>query len=320
MAIDGLHPDTALDVAVDGRRRARTRTLPPPPGRELTRIATVSDVHVGDGWSFGMLPTVHDRRPGPETPVVRASRAAVEELTAWRPALLVAKGDLTHHGHADEWRGVADLLTGTGLPVVATVGNHDVTSGAVDGRPAMTDAGVELALRGVVVRDLPGIRVVAVDATMPGRHAGSFRASGAALLEAVGDTDGPVLVAVHHQFQRLPFPTHWPPGVLGPESGRFLRKLARANRNVVVTSGHTHRNRVRPLHGVLVTEVGSPKDHPGAWGGYVVHEGGIRQVVRRVTRPDAVRWTEDTRRALFGIWGRWSPGRLEDRCFTHHWV
>ena len=319
VVVDELSPATAFEVVVDGRRLTTATTLAPPPGRLRSRVATVSDIHVGDGWTFGVLPTVHDGAAAGETPVVRATRAAVDELTRWRPDLLVGKGDLTHHGHPEEWRSAAGLLTGTGLPVIATVGNHDVRREAVDGRPHMAEAGIDLALRGIVVRDLPGIRVVAVDATMPARHPGSFRASGRALLDAVGDAPGPVLVAVHHQFQRLPVPTHWPPGVLGPESGRFLRKLAAANRNVLVTSGHTHRNRARVLHGVVVTEVGSPKDHPGAWGGYAVHEGGIRQVVRRVADPDTLRWTEATRRALFGIWGRWSPGRLADRCFTHHW-
>jgi hypothetical protein len=87
----------------------------------------------------------------------------------------------------------------------------------------------------------------------------------------------------------------------------------------VITSGHTHRHRARRRGPLLLTEVGSPKDYPGTWAGYVVHEGGIRQVVRRVAAPDAIRWTEATKRALFGIWGRWSPGRLEDRCLTHVW-
>lgn len=319
VTVDDLPPDTSLDVVVDGRRLATARTMAPPPGRRLSRIATVSDIHIGDGWTFGVLPTVHDHTRGDQTPVVRATRAAVDELTAWRPDLLVAKGDLTHHGHPPEWRGAAALLTRTGLPVIATVGNHDVRAEAVDGRPHLTEAGIELALRGVVVRDLPGIRVVAVDATLPSRHPGSFRVAGRALLDAVGDAPGPVLVAMHHQLQRFPVPTHWPPGVLGPESGRFLRELASANANVVVTAGHTHRNRRHSRHGVVLTEVGSPKDHPGGWGGYAVHEGGIRQVVRRVADPDVLRWTEATGRALFGIWGRWSPGRLEDRCFTHHW-
>ena len=70
---------------------------------------------------------------------------------------------------------------------------------------------------------------------------------------------------------------------------------------------------------VVVTETGSPKDHPGTWTGYVVHEGGIRQVVRRVARPDVIRWTERSRRAAGGAWGVWSPGRLTDRCWDLPW-
>jgi hypothetical protein len=54
---------------------------------------------------------------------------------------------------------------------------------------------------------------------------------------------------------------------------------------------------------VVVTETGSPKDHPGTWTGYVVYEGGLRLVVRRVGRSDAIRWTEHSRRAAGGAWG-----------------
>ncbi|MCU1381103.1 MAG: hypothetical protein JWN29_4086, partial [Acidimicrobiales bacterium] len=122
-----------------------------------------------------------------------------------------------------------------------------------------------------------------------------------------------------HQLQPLPIPTHWPPGVLGPESGRFLRALDESNPCAVVTSGHNHRHRDRRSGPVLVTEVGSPNDNPGTRAGYAVHEGGIRQVVRRVMAPDVLRWTEATKRTLFGIWGRWSPGSLEDRCLTLPW-
>jgi hypothetical protein len=50
-----------------------------------------------------------------------------------------------------------------------------------------------------------------------------------------------------------------------------------------------------------VTEVGSPKDYPGTWAGYVVHEGGIRQVVRRVAAPEVIRWTESTDGPCSGV-------------------
>jgi 3',5'-cyclic AMP phosphodiesterase CpdA len=265
-----------------------------------------------------VLPTLKDPGRDADPPVPRAAKAAVAELTGWGAELLVAKGDLTHHGQEHEFAAAAELLTSTGLPVVATIGNHDVRADHVDGRPVLAEAGVELAVGGIVVRDVPGLRVVVADVTIPGRHPGSFEAVGPAILEAV-DGAGPTLLAMHHQIQRGRLPDHWPPGVLGPASGRFLRELSEVNRNVFVTSGHTHRHRARRIYGLPVTEVGSPKDHPGAWAGYVVAERGIRQVVRRTMAPDVLRWTERTKRALFGVWGRWSPGELGDRCFNHRW-
>ena len=78
----------------------------------------------------------------------------------------------------------------------------------------------------------------------------------------------------------------------------------------MVTSGHTHRHRARRHGPLLVTEVGSPKDYPGTWAGYLVYEGGIVQTVRRVMAPEAIRWTQRTARMFGGAWGRWSPGRL----------
>jgi hypothetical protein len=42
--------------------------------------------------------------------------------------------------------------------------------------------------------------------------------------------------------------------------------------------------------------------------------------VRRTMAPDVLRWTESTKRALFGVWGRWSPGTLGDRCVCRRWA
>lgn len=319
LSIDGLPHDSALDVVVDGRRALGVHTLPPPPGRELCRFATVSDIHIGDGWTFGILPKVRDPGGAADPPVPRALRAALSELAAWGAQRIVAKGDLTHHGHPAEWAGAAELLSEPGLPVVAACGNHDVRAEPSHGRAIFAAAGIELAAGDIVVHDLPGVRLIVADVTIAKRHPGSYRGIRDALLDAAASASGPVVLAQHHQLQRMPLPTHWPPGVLGPESGRFLRALAEANPATLLTSGHNHRNRARRAGPLLLTEVGSTKDYPGVWAGYVVHEGGIRQVVRRVEAPAVLRWTESTKAALFGIWGRWSPGRLSDRCITHPW-
>ena len=315
LTVDGLAPGGCHDVVVDGQPAGTARTLDPAPGAELCRVATLSDIHVGDGETFGILPAV--RSPlGP--PQRRCLEAALAEIRAWGAQLLLVKGDLTHNGHPAEWERVGEVLASAGIPVIATVGNHDHRAGAVDGTPILAAAGIDLAFRRTVHRDLPGLRVIAADVTT-GWHHGSYGGVGDAIVDAAATAAAAVLVGQHHQLHRAPFPTHWPPGILGPASGRFIRRLAAANRRSLVTSGHTHRCRARRRSPVLVTEVGSPKDHPGVWAGYVVSDGGIRQVLRRVADPDVLAWTQETARALFGIWGRWSPGRLSDRSFSHTW-
>ena len=110
-----------------------------------------------------------------------------------------------------------------------------------------------------------------------------------------------------------------PVGVPPAEARQFLDALAAANPHTLVSSGHTHRHRRRHHGPVTITEVGSTKDFPGTWAGYDVHEGGIVQTVRRIADPSAIRWTDHTRRAAAGLWSRWAPGRLGDRCFTRTW-
>jgi 3',5'-cyclic AMP phosphodiesterase CpdA len=315
--VDGLPADTALDVVVDGRRTAKVRTLATPPGRLLARVATISDLHLGDGWTFGVWPTITDPG-GPDDPIVRrCARAALAEIAAWQPDLVIVKGDVTHHGTDAEWHEAASLLAETGLPTVVTVGNHDVKPGPAVGADALAARGIPFVTGGIHLHDLPGVRVIVADTSIPERHHGSFRRIGHALLDALARAPGPALVAVHHQLHPLPVLTHWPPGVLRADP--FVRAIAAANADTLITSGHTHRHRRRQVGPVTVTEVGSPKDYPGTWAGYAFHEGGVRQVVRRTTDPSVLAWTEATKRALFGVWGRWSPGRLSDRCFSHPW-
>ncbi len=73
---------------------------------------------------------------------------------------------------------------------------------------------------------------------------------------------------------------------------------------VAYTAGHTHRHRVRPMScGVPSIEVGCVKDFPGTWAEYRVYEGGITQVVHRISSPEALRWSDRCRHLMadFGI-------------------
>jgi hypothetical protein len=50
-----------------------------------------------------------------------------------------------------------------------------------------------------------------------------------------------------------------------------------------------------------------------------VYEGGISQVVHRISTPEALRWSERCRHLYsdFGMdYETYALGRLEDRCFT----
>lgn len=292
--------------------------LTPPPGEELFRFATVSDTHVGmEG--FGFWPHVVDPVAASEPPPEQCLRAALAEARAWGAQLVVAKGDLTQHGIVEEATTVASILAACGVPVEAFVGNHEVTDGAYDLAPAFAAAGIGLVQRDTRVRDVPGLRLVLFDSTVPNRHVGSYERHGADVPDAVGEATGAAMVLTHHPPMPLPVPYFWPPGVPSPEAGRFLDRVASANPRTWLTAGHTHRHRRRMRGSVVITEVGSTHDYPGTWAGYVVHEGGVRQVVRRVAAPEAIAWTEATRRTVLGAWGRWSPGGISDRCFSHTW-
>ena len=83
-------------------------------------------------------------------------------------------------------------------------------------------------------------------------------------------------------------------------------------------SSDLHRNRVRrfPATGdVPWVEVACVKDFPGAWAEYRVHEGGILQVFRRISAPDALAWSEKTRDMYGGLYEMYAFGSLADRCF-----
>lgn len=301
-----------------GRHRvAGFRTLTPPPGRLLGRFATVNDLHVGV-HGFGLF--FEKREAGVAVPhPVRCLRAAIAEARAWGAEALVVKGDLTHGGRPWEWEVVGRELAAAGLPVVAVPGNHDVFRLSTDGTPILARHGVQLCYEPTAV-DLPGIHGVLVNTTERGAERGVMPARRRRMVaELVGAARGPVFLALHHYPQRFRVPTMWPPGIPGPDAGAFLDAVADANPATFVTSGHSHRHRAHSHGPLAVAEIGSTKDFPGAWAGYATYEGGIMQVVRRVAEPSAIAWTDRTRWAVGGIWGLWSPGFRDHRCFTHLW-
>ena len=283
-----------LEVSGDGvperRRTLAFRTPLPPPGDECYRFATISDLHVGEA-TFGYLHTITDDDLLDPHPV-RCTRAAIAEAAAWGAQRLLVKGDVVDQAHPAPWQVAGELLAAAPMPVDIIPGNHEKK------RRRTIDAGVALGrvgldvVEGVATIDVPGLRIVLLDSAQIGDDRGRLAHLQDELAATLRSTSGGALVAMHHQVQRGVLPTSYPLGVPHDEGRRVLDSIATAHPATFITSGHVHRNR-RWHHGPLVlTTVGSVKDYPGVWGGYVVHEGGIRQVTRRVAEPAAIGWTE----------------------------
>lgn len=323
LVVEGLRPGTdhQLRVRWDGGQAVlAATTLAPPPGGLLARVATLSDLHLG-ATHFGFLGTMGESGyEGRPMHALHGAAAAMAEAAAWGADLVVLKGDLVEDQDPDHFALLAELLDRSPpVPVVLLPGNHEV-NGATDVElPRSLGTREAGYVTDVAHVDLPGVRVVGGNTTVPPTGVGSLDGVGRALVERAGEAAGPALVLLHHQLQRHRLATHWPPGVTGPAARRFLDRLAAVNPSALVSSGHTHRNRARRHGPLLVTEVGSTKDWPGVWAGYAVHEGGIRQVIRRTQARRAIGWSEYTRAAVLGLWSRWSPGHLHQRCLVHPW-
>ncbi len=307
---DGLHAGTTYTL--HGRE---ITTLPRPGGELLCRLATVNDVHFGeveagriDDHTEGPIQRAEPGEPPyPET----MNRAAAQEITAIAPAALVVKGDLSQDGQPEEWAAFeACYRTAFGERLHVVRGNHDAYQG-------------QTGYAGDQRIELPGVVVALLDTVIPERTTGTI--SGAQLEwldDLAASADRPVLVMGHHQ--------QWLPGTvndhrsadyfgLHPDASDALAEVvARRERIVAYTAGHTHRHRVRRMaSGVPSIEIGCVKDFPGTWAEYRVYEGGIMQVVHRVSSPAALAWSERCRHLYrdFGVdYETYALGALEDRC------
>lgn len=321
--ITGLQPDTRYRIALNCDQQSmgevELRTQAALKGEPLLKVATISDLHLGQ-TGFGILRRArHPGDPSARDPIpLRCAKAAVAEAAAWGAQLLIVKGDITDNGSAAQWAMFDDLLSGIDIEVLAVPGNHDVTA-----RPDALDGREELRRRGlyegpVCRRDRGGVRVTTADSTVPGSNTGRLAHRIDDLCRAV-DSDMPALVFTHHHFQNSRLPRFYPLGVARRETAPILDRLAEANSDLLVSSGHSHRNRVARRGTALVTEVSSTSDFPGVWAAYEVHADGVRQTVRRIADPACIAWSDSTASVVAGIWGCWSPGRLTDRSVLHRW-
>ena len=310
---DGLAPDT--DYTVHG---VAVHTLATPPGALLTRFATTNDVHFGETecGRVGDSPEgpILRSEPGEEAYPTMMNRGAVAEITAIDPAAVIVKGDLTNDGTDDEFAAFDACYRGAfGDRLHVIRGNHDAYRG-------------QHAYAGHHRVDLPGITVVMLDTAIEHSEQGTISPEQLDFLDAVAaESSAPVLVVGHHhQWIGANAGT----GVRGdnyfglrPEASDALADtIGRRHSIIAYAAGHTHRHRVRhTTDGVPSIEVGCVKDFPGTWAEYRVYEGGVLQIVHRISTPEALAWSERCRYLYsdFGLdYAEYAMGNLSDRCFA----
>ena len=326
--ITDLEPDTGVTIDVvdptdpDLVHHVEVRTLPRPAGELQCVFATVNDVHFGEV----VAGQIDDHEQGPilragpgEAPYPEVMNlAAAAEMAAIDPAAVIVKGDLSLDGAPEEWAAFeACYRTPFGERLHVVRGNHDSY------RHQDAYAGDQRI-------DLPGATIALLDTAIPGATTGDITAAQADWLDALAaDSTNPVIVMGHHQ--------QWIAGTsadpneskrsddyfgLHPDGSDRLDEVATRRTSIVAyAAGHTHRHRVRTMtqSGISSIEIGCTKDFPGTWAEYRVFDGGIMQVVHRMSTPAALAWSEPCRGlyADFGIdYGTYALGELADRCFV----
>ncbi len=137
-----------------------------------------------------------------------ARTLAAIERTGVRPDALVFTGDLADLGEPDAYRAlrsaVEPVAERLGAPIVWVAGNHDE-------RPELRESllGEPSSHEPVTsVHDLGGLRIIALDSTVPGWHHGDLDAGQLEWLRGILDTPAPLgtILALHHP----PLPSHIP--------------------------------------------------------------------------------------------------------------
>jgi predicted phosphodiesterase len=305
---EGLAPDAEHDI-----EGFAFRTLPEP-GELLAVFATVNDVHFGeevcgliDGSDVG---PVFRSAPGADPFPEVMNRGAIAEIAAIDPAAVVVKGDLTSTGTRQEYDAfLAAYEPAFGDRLTHVRGNHESYYDAPFAAVPFQEV------------TLPGVVLAVIDTSVVGATAGAVTADQLEQLdELAARSDRPVLVFGHHHLGD-PDSAEKADRTFGIDldhSAALLELVARRPAIRGYFAGHTHRNRVRhfgPTGDVPWVEVACVKDYPGTWAEYRVHEHGIVQIAHRISTPEALAWTEQTRHMYHGLYHDYALGSLADRCF-----
>ena len=158
-------------------------------------------------------------------------------------------GDLADLGEVQAYRVLRNLLAPLTVPCHITVGNHDNPEAflSVFGSDLLDPAG--LISKAI---DIDGYRVILLDTTTPGTHAGALcerrREWLAARLEEAADQ--PVIVVMHHHANVLSLPVDAIPLADGAGFAALLKRHPDVR---MVISGHVHLTTSGYWHGIPMT-------------------------------------------------------------------
>ena len=209
--------------------------------RRIWRVAVLGDTHI-------------EPAAGTEPRANRRSRAAIAQLGALRPDLVVHLGDIVHTlpalpGQDAAWDAAAAILADVPAPLLATPGNHDIGDKP---NPSMPAAAVrESWQQRWVTRVGPLWRSHRLGDALIVLVAGPILGSGTAREDEQWAWLETTLAAARREGARVFLFTHYPPFLLDPdEPGHYdnldpaprghLLALIRRHGVEAVVSGHVH--------------------------------------------------------------------------------
>lgn len=177
--------------------------------------------------------------------------AAVEAINRDHPdaAFVALAGDLADRGEVAAYYLLQDILSALRVPCHITLGNHD------DPQAFLSVFGAERLhpqARVSEVLDQGGYRIILLDTTTPGTHAGALCEGRRNWLIAQLDEaeDRPVIIVMHHHANRLSLPVDLIPLADGAGFAEILKRHPDVR---MVISGHVHLTTSGVWHGLPVT-------------------------------------------------------------------
>jgi 3',5'-cyclic AMP phosphodiesterase CpdA len=204
------------------------------------KFVVLSDLHLGPP---GMA--VNGLEPAAR---LAAGIAAINRDHADADFVAIA-GDLADLGETAAYEALKHLLAPLAMPCHITIGNHD------NRQAFLSVFGEGLAdPKGLVSKaiDQDGYRVILLDTTTPGTHAGALCDGRRDWLAARLDeaADRPVIVIMHHHANRLSLPVDDIPLADGAGFARLLKRHPDVR---MVIAGHVHLTTSGIWHGIPMT-------------------------------------------------------------------